>query len=170
MPNQEHERERDQTHSYWYIPSAPRENYSLLVMESTGMRKMAAREGFPLRQSAGTGLDWLSVATEASSGRTPDLLCSRMFLGYMGLYRRKKYVRGAMRGLRGWRARPGGWARPLPRALLVYPLSSTPSLLYCFLTKNNFSEGFIPFGLRLVFLFCETLKQGKNRNWHCALG
>ena len=57
------ERERDQTHSYWYIPSAPRVNYSLLVMESAGMMKMATREGFPLRQGAKTGLDWLSVAT-----------------------------------------------------------------------------------------------------------
>ena len=45
MPNEEHERERDQTHSYSYIPSAPRENYSLLVMESTGMKKMATEEG-----------------------------------------------------------------------------------------------------------------------------
>ena len=43
----ERERERDQTHSYWYIPSAPRENYSLLVMESTGMMKMATGEGLP---------------------------------------------------------------------------------------------------------------------------
>ena len=51
----EHKRERDQTHSYWYIPSAPRENYSLLVMESTGMMKMATSEGSPLRQGAGTG-------------------------------------------------------------------------------------------------------------------
>ena len=73
-------RERDQTHSYWHIPSAPRENYSLLVMESTGMMKMATGEGFLLRQGAETGLDWLSVATEASGGGTPDLLCSRMFL------------------------------------------------------------------------------------------
>ena len=40
MPNQEHERERDQTHSYWYIPSAPRVNYSLLVMDSAGMMNM----------------------------------------------------------------------------------------------------------------------------------
>ena len=49
MLNQEHERERerDQTHSYWYIPLAPRENYSLLIMESTGMMKMATGEGFP---------------------------------------------------------------------------------------------------------------------------
>ena len=42
-------RERDQTHSYWYIPSAPRVNYSLLVMESVGMMKMAIGEGFPFR-------------------------------------------------------------------------------------------------------------------------
>src|SRR3954469_24824196 len=55
MPNQQHERERDQTHSYWYIPSAPRVNYSLLVMESAGMMKMATGEGSPLRQGAGTG-------------------------------------------------------------------------------------------------------------------
>ena len=40
-------RERDQTHSYWYIPSAPRENYSLLVMESIGMMKMVTEEGVP---------------------------------------------------------------------------------------------------------------------------
>ena len=36
------------------------------------MMKMATGEGFPLRQGAGTGLDWLSVAMEASGGRTPD--------------------------------------------------------------------------------------------------
>ena len=67
--------------------------------------------------------------------------------------------------------RPQGWrARPLPHALLVDPLTCTPSLPYCFLSKNNFSEGFIPFGLRLIFLFFETTKQGKNRNWHWALG
>ena len=47
MPNQEHERERDQTHSYWHIPSAPRMNYSLLVMEIAGMMKMATGEGPP---------------------------------------------------------------------------------------------------------------------------
>ena len=76
------------------------------------MMKMATGEGFPLRQGAETGLDWLSVATEASGGGTPDLLCSLMFLGYMEIYRQKKYVKGATRGPRGWRARPGGWARP----------------------------------------------------------
>ena len=104
------------------------------------MMKMATGEGFPLQQGAGTGLDWLSVATEASGGGTPDLLCSRMFLGYMEIYRRKKYVRGATRGPRGWRACPGGCARPLPRAFLVAFLTWTPSLPGCFPSKNKFSE------------------------------
>ena len=49
MQTQENERERDQTHSYWHIPSVPRENYSLLITESAGMMKMAIGEGFPLR-------------------------------------------------------------------------------------------------------------------------
>ena len=122
-----------------HIPSAPRKNYSLLVMESTGMMKMATGEGYPLRQGAETGLDWLSVATEASSGGTPDLLCSRMFLGYMDIYRRKKYVKGATRGPRGWRARPGGRG-PLPRGLLEASLTCTSSLLGFFPSKNGFRE------------------------------
>ena len=134
ISSQEHERERDQTHSYWYIPSAPRENYSLLIMESTGMMKIATGEGFPLRQGAGTGLDWLSVATEASGGGTPDLLCSRMFLGYMEIYRRKKYARGP----RG--AHEGGGRAPLPHGLLVDLLTCTPSLLGFFWSKNRFRE------------------------------
>ena len=58
------------------------------------------------------GLDWFLVAIEASGGRTTDLLCSLIVLGYMGIYRRKKYVRGATRGPRGWRARPGGGRAP----------------------------------------------------------
>ena len=73
-------------------------NYSLLVMESAGMMKMATGEGFPLQQGARMGLDWFSVATEASGSGTPDLFYSLMFLGYMDIYRQKKSVRGATRG------------------------------------------------------------------------
>ena len=94
MPNQEHERERDQTHSYWYIPSAPRVNYSLLVMDSARMMKMSTGEGSPLRQGAGTGLDWFSVATEASGSGTPDLLFVLEVLRYVGIYGCKGYVGG----------------------------------------------------------------------------
>ena len=100
MPTQEHERERerDQTHCYWYRPSTPRVNYSLLVMESAGMMKMAPVRDLPSCRVPEQGPYWFLVATEACGGGTPDLLCSLMFLGYMDIYRRKKSVRGATRG------------------------------------------------------------------------
>ena len=47
---------------------------------------------------------------------------------------------------------PGGHARPLPRGLLVGCLTSTPSLLDHVCSENHVFEGFIPFGLRLIFL------------------
>ena len=65
------------------------------------MMKMATREGLPLRQGAGTGLDWFSVATEASGSGTPDISCVLEVLGYMELYRQKKHVRGATGAPRG---------------------------------------------------------------------
>ena len=116
------------------------------------------------------GPDSFLVATEACGGGTPDLFCSPIVLWYMEIYRRKKYVRGARGAHEGGGRAQGGGRAPLPRGFLVDPLTCTSSLLHCFLSKNNFSEGFIPFGLCLIFLFFETLKQGKNRNWHWALG
>ena len=59
------------------------------------MMKMATGEGFPLRQGAGTGLDWLSEATEASGGGTPDLIRLLEVLGYDDIYGCRKYVGGA---------------------------------------------------------------------------
>ena len=63
--------------------------------------------------------------------------------------------RGAHEG--GGRAYPPGRTL-LPCVRLVASLTSTPSLLDCVCSKNDSPEGFIPFGLRLIFLFCETLK------------
>ena len=82
------------------------------------------------------GLDWFSVATEASGGGTPDLLCSPIVLGYMEIYRWKKYVRGATRVEGASR----GWARPLRRGFLEASLTWTPSLPGCFPSKNKFRE------------------------------
>ena len=66
---------------------------------------------------------------------------------------------------------PQGWGRALhPCGRLASLLTCTPSLLGVFWSKKNHHESFIPFGLHLVFLLCETQKQGKNRNWHWALG
>ena len=69
----ENTRERDQTHSYWYITSAPRMNYSLLVMESAGMMKMATGEGSPSGRVPERAPERFLVATEACGGGTPDL-------------------------------------------------------------------------------------------------
>ena len=57
----------------------------------------------------------------------------------------------------GGHAQGGGHA-PLPRGLLDCFLTSTPSLLDHVCSKNNAPEGFIPFGLCLIFLFGKTLK------------
>ena len=76
------------------------------------MMKMATGEGSPLRQGAGTGLDWFSVAMEDSGSGTPNLFCSRMFLGYMEIYRRKKYVRGARGAHKGGGRVQGGGRAP----------------------------------------------------------
>ena len=57
----------------------------------------------------------------------------------------------------------GGALTPLGRALLPRGrlgcfLTSTPSLLDCVCSKKIAPEGFIPFGLRLIFLSFETQK------------
>ena len=52
------------------------------------------------------------VATEACGGGTPDLSSPWMFLGYVGLYRRKKSVGRCSRGPRDTGALPTGGGRP----------------------------------------------------------
>ena len=52
----------------------------------------------------------------------------------------------------------GGRRGPLPRAFLVAFLMWGPSPLDHVCSENHVPEGFIPFGLRLIFFFCETLK------------
>ena len=103
MPNQEHERERerDQTHSCWYMPSAQRVNYSRLDMESAGMMELATGEGSPSGRVPEQGPDWFLVATEAYGGGTPHLLFSWMFPGiwtYIGERSRSGEPRGAHEG------------------------------------------------------------------------
>ena len=109
-------------------------------MDSAGMMKMASGDGIPLRQGAGTGLDWFSVATEASGGGTPDLFSLVEVLGYIGIYGCRRYVGGPKEGPRGRGRAPGGWARPYPRELLLHLLTLGPSLSGRFPSKNNFSS------------------------------
>ena len=81
--------------------------------------------------------------------------CFQGTLIYIGEGSRSGEPRGAHEG--------GGAPTSLGHALdphgrLVYFFMSTPSLLDCDCSKNISLEGFIPFGLRLIFLFFETLK------------
>ena len=64
--------------------------------------------------------------------------------------------------LRGAHEAGGCALHPLDR--LVAFLTEGPSLLDLIWWENHVSEGFIPFGLRLIFLFFKTLKQAKNNN------
>ena len=141
-------------------------NYSLLVMESAGMMKMATGEGSPLRQGAGTGSRLVFGGYRGLRRRNSRSILFPDVFGYMDIYRRKKSVRGATRGPRGWGRAHGAGA---PRCLVV-----TSKLPWCLLQVSWIAS--VPkitlpkVSFRLIFLFCETLKQGKNRNWHWALG
>ena len=105
---------------------------------------------------------WDFADTEGYGSGNCVSWCPWMFSGYVGIYRRKKQVGGATRGPRGWGRAQGGRRASLPHGLLIDFLTSTPSPLDHICSKNNSLEGFIPFGLHLIFLFCETLKQAKK--------
>ena len=95
---------------------------------------------------------WDLVDTEGYSGGNCVSGAPWMFSGYVGLYRRKKYVGGRPRG-----------PRDRGRALLSCGglgcfLTCTPSPLDHVRSKNHAPEGLIPFGLRLIFLFFEIVK------------
>ena len=63
---------------------------------------------------------WDLTDTEGYGGGNCFLLAAWMFSGYMGIYRRKKYVGGLSRGPRGWGgASLGGAPGTLVAASLV---------------------------------------------------
>ena len=144
-------------------------NYSLLVIESAGMMKMATGEGSPLRMVPGRAPKRFLVATEACGGGTPDLSWDSMFLGYVGLYRRKKSVGRCSRAHETGGHHPvrGAWP-PIswpPRGSFDVESKSPGS----YSSKNHATEGFILFGLRLIFLFFEILKQAIKQQYGLGL-
>ena len=111
---------------------------------------------------------WDLVDTESCGGGIRFLAPVLIVRGYVGIYRRKEYVGGASGGPRArGHALQGGL---LSRGGSGCFLTCTPSSPDLVRSKNHVPEGFIPIGLRSIFFSCETLKQGKNRNWHWALG
>ena len=65
---------------------------------------MTALSGGALEQAP----RWDLVDTESCGGGIRFLSPPLFVWGYVGIYRRKKYVGGAIGGPRGWRARLGG--------------------------------------------------------------
>ena len=59
----------------------------------------------------------------------------------------------------------GGGHAPLPRAFLLDPLTCTPSLLDCFLSKNNFSRRFHSVWTPCYIPFLRNPKTGKKQQF-----
>jgi hypothetical protein len=156
-------RERDTTHSYWYIPSAPKENYSLLVMETSGMMMMASGDDSPSGRLSEKGPDWFLVDTKTFGNRTYHLGLPRRVLEYLRIYRVKRRC-----GRRPRRAPPtmachGGCCPPWAPSLVLLRPSG------CLLVQKKLPKSFAVFGLRLVFIFCDVKNKQNNSNWHWAL-
>ena len=100
---------------------------------------------------------WDLADTEGYGGGNISSVAPWMFSGYVGIYRRKKYVGARPRGPRD-RGRTLQGGALLSRGGSGCFLACTPSSPDLVRSKNHVSEGFIPFGLRLIFLFFEILK------------
>ena len=103
---------------------------------------------------------YFSISKKRNIKRSPNGMkpSGELFLEQKQSRRLGVHTRESTRRARGRGARlPPGRAL-LPHGCLVASLTSTPNLMVCFRSKKDHREGFIPFGLRLVFLFLETLK------------
>ena len=141
----------------------------MLHQRDNGVDVEALHDRIHLQQDTGKAPRWDLMGREGCGGGKQVSLLSPKVTGYKRIYRRKKQVGGAARGPRGWGRAQGGRRASLPRGRLVSFLTSTPSTLDCVCSKNHSPEGFIPFGFRLIFLFCETLKQAKKQQFGLGL-
>ena len=107
---------------------------------------------------------WDLVGTEGCGGGIRLLAPYLIVWGYVGIYRRKKYVGGATGGPRGWRARPGGVCAPptsWPPGSFSYVGSKSPGS--CSFQKSRsrrFHSVWTPFDI----LFLRNSEIGKNNN------
>ena len=117
-------------------------NYSQLIEEALVVMERPSVVDSPSGGAPAKAPRWDLADTEGCGGGNSFSWCSWMF---SGAHEGGGHAHGVGRAF-------------LPRDFLVASLTYTPSLLDCFCSKNNSPEGFIPFGLRLIFLFFETLK------------
>src|SRR6187399_102478 len=73
---------------------------------------------------------WDLTGTEGCGGGIRVSWCSLMVSGYVGIYRRKRHVRGATRGPRGWGRAPSLVAASFAfwRVLQVFCLDIVPKM------------------------------------------
>ena len=91
--------------------------------------------------------------TESKRKPSGELFLERKQSRRLGVHVRESTRRARRRG-----ARLPPRRAPHPHGNLEASLTSTPSLLDHVRSENHAPEGFIPFGLRLIFIFFEILK------------
>ena len=141
-------------------------NYSLLVMESAGMMKMATVRDPPSGRVPEQGPDWFLVATEACGRGTPDLGFFLEVYVFIGIFGVGLMSGGSPSRPRDRGTRPGGRARPHPRGR---PGTLLAQLFYSgvfFWSIKNRQKLARQLDSIWYSFFCKTQKQGKNRNWH----
>ena len=116
------------------------------------------RDGPPSGGASEQAPRWDLTGTEGYGGGIRVFSLLLMVSGCADLYRRKEDTGGCSRGPRGRGAPWEGRRAPRPRGHPEAPLTWFSSPLCVIFSKNISREGFIPFGLRLIFLFCKTLK------------
>ena len=108
---------------------------------------------------------WDLMGTEGCSGGIRFLAPSLIVWGYVGIYRRNKYVGGATGSPQGWRARLGGQARPptlWPPLFFLDVGSKSPGS--CSLRKSSsrrFHSVWTPFDI----LFLRNSEIGKKQQF-----
>ena len=93
---------------------------------------------------------WVLTGTESYGGGIRVLALYMVVWGYVGIYRRKKYVGGATWSPRGWRACLGGGAPPtscLPGSFLDIGSKSSGSRSFQKSRSRRFHSVWTPFDI-----------------------
>ena len=85
-------------------------NYSQLIRRAMVLMLKPSMVESPSGRTPATAPRWDLADTEGYDGGNISFFAPWMFLGYVGLYRRKKYVGGRPRGPRDKGAHPTGGA------------------------------------------------------------
>ena len=119
-----------------------------------GVDVEALCDRFPLREAPEKAPRWDLTGTEGCGDGNRVSWCSWMFSGYMDIYRRKKSIRGATRGPRGWGRAQGGQAGlPTswpPRWFLDVHSKSSGSRLFQKSLSRRFHSVWTPFDIPFV--------------------